>query len=66
MSDLDVINQAFKKARAAGDTENATRFAQMLVNAAPPAPPEPEVGIGEAFGRGFGTRLRTALGIHLY
>lgn len=53
MADLDVINQAFKKAQAAGDTENATRFAQMLVNAAPPAPPQPEVGIGEAFGRGF-------------
>lgn len=53
MADLDIVNQAFKKARAAGDTENATRFAQMLVNAAPPAPPEPEVGIGEAFGRAF-------------
>jgi hypothetical protein len=53
MADLDVINQAFKKAQAAGDTENATRFAEMLVNAAPPAPPQPEVGVGEAFGRGF-------------
>jgi len=53
MADLDVINQAFKKAQAAGDTENATRFAQMLVNAAPPAPPQPEVGVGEAFSRGF-------------
>ena len=51
MSDLDVINQAFKKAQAAGDTENATRFAQMLVNAAPKPPPKPEVGIGETFSR---------------
>ena len=57
MSDLDLVMQAFNKAQAEGNTEAAKSFAQMALDldaqfSVPPLP-EPEVGIGEAFGTGF-------------
>ena len=51
--DIQRILTALRNADAAGDTEAATRLAGLAQQFVPPAPPEPEVGIGEAFGRGF-------------
>ncbi len=51
--DIQQILTALRNADAAGDTEAATRLAGIAQQFIPPAPPQPEVGIGEAFGRGF-------------